>query len=598
MKFLKTFLASLLAGALIFIVLPFAIMMGLVVALPSGEQAPMILSESILEIDLGEDWVDSPNADATPQFDPQTMMPKTSLSLLNILSAIEAAESDPRIKGIYLHMNGGGTVQGTALLEEVRDALERFKQSGKFIVAYDETYSQAKYYMASVADKIYMQPQGSMEWMGLSSEVMFYKGLFDKLGVKVDIFRPSSCKYKSAVEPFFLDKMSAENRQQMQELIHSMWATISGTVAEARQIEVEKLTSITDNLEVTLASEALAHGFIDGMKYEDEMDDVFNGLGVQATADGSHNMVSLGSYCSSLKPALGKTSDREIAVVYADGEIVDGEGEGATIFGRSLQEKLREVRLDDRVKAVVLRVNSPGGSALASDVIWREMSLLRQVKPVVVSMGSYAASGGYYISSPADIILANRTTLTGSIGVFGMIPQLGEALRKNLGVTTDQVKSNREGGLSLMRPMSPTQRAALMRGVDQVYETFTGKVSEGRNLKLERVLEIAEGRVWSGTDAKQIGLIDDFGGLTQAIVIAKQRVSPDEAFTIREVKDEPSGLVALFSMLNVRGAKILGKISQQLTSPLVKPLSEEYRALNDALKQQGVVCYCPYRLSL
>ena len=298
---------------------------------------------------------------------------------------------------------------------------------------------------------------------------MFYKGLLDKLDLKVEVFRPTVCRYKSAVEPYILTRMSDENRRQMQELVDSMWATLSGDVCEARGIDPAEMKRLTDNLQVVLPEDALAHGFVDGLVYEDQMDDIFVELGAEKESD-DYAFVTLGDYASQVTVPLRGIDAGSVAVVYADGEIVDGEGSGK-IYGNTLARTLREQREDDKVKAVVVRVNSPGGSALASDIIWREMELLRAEKPVVVSMGSYAASGGYYISCPADVVLADRLTLTGSIGVFGMYLYTPDALKNKLGITLDGVKSNASADMGTMAPLTPAQRASIMRGVDKVYET-------------------------------------------------------------------------------------------------------------------------------
>ncbi len=598
MKFLRNFLASLLAVLVGLLILPmifFAIVGGI---LGSMEKPVVLQPESVLKIDLAEPIVDSPNFDMMGQFDPQTMQSIQPLSLFRVLTALDVAKVDPNIKGIYLRMNGMGGVAGSGLAEELRRALEEFKQSGKFIVSYNETYTQGSYYLASVADKIYLTPQGGFEWMGLSSELMFYKGLFDKLGINVEIFRPTVCKYKSAVEPYFLDKMSAANREQMEALMHSMWGTISKTVAEARKIDPETLNRIADGLEVTLAPEALKAGFVDGVIYEDEMNKVFSDLGVRENAEGGFNMITLGEYVSLKVFPVMMYPKNQVAVVYADGEIVDGEGSGAKIFGNSLAEKIRKVRLDENVKAVVLRVNSPGGSALASDIIWREIELLRDKKPVVVSMGSYAASGGYYISSGSDLILANRMTLTGSIGVFGMIPNVGKALEKNLGVTFDGVKTNKEASMSLMRELSPVQKKAIMRGVDDIYSRFTHLVSDGRNLEYEKVLELAGGRVWSGADALEIGLADGIGGLKEAIALAVERAGMGEKFSVREVTDEATWLAELLSSLNSSQMKLLSKMGVMSLLTDENVVADRFDQLREAVSQRGIVMYCPYKLTL
>ena len=590
MNFVKTFLAGLLAVVVgMFLVFFLWIFLLLGIA-GSMEKSVAVYPESILKIDFSEMLTDAPSSDPLAGIDVTTLQSMPQLSLFKALRALEAAAADDRIKGIYLRMNGTGGIAGTALLEELREALEEFKQSGKFVVAYNETYSQGQYYLASVADRIYLQPEGGMDWSGLASNVTFYKGLLDKLDLNVEIFRPTACRYKSAVEPFILEKMSPSNREQMQALVNSMWGTISGAVCAARGIDSVEMRRITDNLEVTLADEALKYGFVDELLYEDQMNDVFDSLGVESDG-GDYRFVTLGEYAAQVGADLKNISADRVAIVYADGQIVDGEGYGREIYGNTLAAKLADVRRDDQVKAVVVRVNSPGGSALASDVIWREMELLRAEKPVIVSMGSYAASGGYYISCPADVIVADRLTLTGSIGVFGMILDPRDALKNKLGITIDGVQSNRSSDFLGKGPLTPVQRAMIMRGVDRVYTTFTNDVSEGRNLPIERVLEIAGGRVWSGEEALGIGLVDACGGLKTAIALAVDKAELGENYRVVEVTEQPTGLAAVLASLS-------RSVRASFTRSELGGMMKEYETVREALSQQGIVMYSPYRVEL
>ena len=587
MNFVKTFLAGLLAvivGTFLVFFLWIFILLGIA---GSMEKSVAVHPESILKIDFSEVLTDAPSSDPLAGIDLMTLQTTRQLSLFKALRAIEAAGADDRIKGIYLRMNGGGGVTGSALLEELREALLEFKQSGKFIVAYNETYSQGQYYLASVADKIYMQPEGGMEWSGLASDVMFYKGLLDKLDLRAEVFRPTACKYKSAVEPFILDKMSAANREQMQALVNSMWGTISGAVCESRGIDSVKMRRITDNLQVTLPEEALEYGFVDSLLYEDQMEDVFAELGVSDDYD----FITLGDYASQVGADLKNISADQVAIVYADGQIVDGEGYGKEIYGNTLAAKIAGVRDDEKVKAVVLRVNSPGGSALASDVIWREMELLKAEKPVVVSMGSYAASGGYYISCPADVIVADKLTLTGSIGVFGMILDTREALKNKLGITIDGVQSNASSSFLATQPLTPVQRSMIMRGVDKVYTTFTNDVAEGRNLPIEKVLDIAGGRVWSGADALGIGLIDTYGGLKTAIALAVDKADLGDNYRVTEVTETPTGFAAFIASLNM-------SVREAFTRSELGLMMKDYNTVREAFRQQGVLMYSPYKVEM
>lgn len=591
MNFIKTFLAALLAFVLGSLAILLFGMFILFAIAGSMERTVTVKEGSILRIDFSEVINDAPSSDPLAGFDFRTLQSTRQLSLLKVLRTLEAAAVDDRIEGIYLRMNGTGGVTGTALIEELREAIEFFKQSGKFVVAYNETYSQGQYYLASAADRIYLQPEGGMDWSGLSTSLMFYKGLFDKLDLKAEVFRPTVCKYKSAVEPYILDRMSEANREQMQALVDSMWGTIAEAVAASRGIDVERLNEIADKLQVTLPEDALKYGFVDGLLYEDQMKEVFAELGVEDDGEGNYDFVSLGDYASMVGVDLDNLGADRVAVVYADGQIVDGEGYGDAVYGNSLAAELADVRRDEKVKAVVVRVNSPGGSALASDVIWREMELLRAEKPVVVSMGSYAASGGYYISCPADVIVADRLTLTGSIGVFGMFLNPIDALKNKLGITLDGVKSNASAGMGSVEPLTPAQRASIMRGVDKVYETFTQDVAAGRNLPIEKVLDIAGGRVWSGSDALGIGLIDAYGGLKTAIALAVDKAGLGENFRVVEVTQQPSGLAAMLSALNVSVRKAFVRSELQ-------ELFGGYDRVQRLLRMQGVLMYSPYEVEL
>lgn len=590
MKFVKVFLAALLAfvaGTFLCFFLWILVLVGMAGSM--GGSTEPVTDNTILKIDFSEMITDSPSMNPFAAIDFKTMQSTPQLSFFSALRAIDAAATDDRIKGIYLRMNGLGGVSDTAQAEELREALKHFKESGKFIISYNETYGQGQYYLATVADKIYMQPEGTFDWAGLSLQSLFFKGLLDKLGIEVQIFRPTACKYKSAVEPYFLKKMSPENRAQTEAMISSMWQTITTAISESRGVSVEELNRLADNLSVILPEEAVKAGLIDGVKYEDEMESVFEELGVEKGLDDELNFVTLGGYASQVGADVKKLTAPAVAIVYAEGQIVDGEGTDGMIYGNTLAAKLREVRLDEDVKSVVLRVNSPGGSALASDLIWREMELLKAEKPVIVSMGGYAASGGYYISAPADAIVSDRMTLTGSIGVFGMIPNYGKAMEQKLGITIDEVKTNASAGMGGFKALSPNEHRAIMRSVDRVYERFTGLVAEGRNLSIERVLELAGGRVYTGAEALEIGLVDMNGGLKAAIAVAVEKAGLGEDYRIEERLELPTGLAAYLSAFSAR-------VKASWEASELGVVMKEYRAIQEALSQTGVVMYSPVKV--
>ena len=585
LSFGQAFVAALLAfvaGSVVVTVLSLMFFSG--ISAMFAPEVKGIPEKAILHINLEQSLVDAPSKNPMGSFDFVTMSSTSSLTIYDALRALESAASDERIEGIYINYTGGGTVSLT-LLEELRAAIINFKQSGKWVVAYNDTYSQGGYYLASVADKIYMQPEGSFDWSGLQMNTIFYKGLIDKLGVDIDILRPTVCKYKSAVEPFFLTEMSDANREQMQELADGMWDVVLDAVSSARGIDKQELNRLADELAIVLPKHALEHKFIDGVKYADQMEELFEEeYGIE-----NAEYISLSDYASSLVTDPKRASAPKVAIVYANGEVIDGEGSDDNIYGYSLSKTLRKVAEDDDIESVVLRVNSPGGSALASDIIWREMENLKAKKPVIVSMGEMAASGGYYISAPADAIVADRSTLTGSIGVFGMIPSFGKAMEDKLGLSVDGVKTNANSGMGNgFSALSPTQYRAMMQGVDRVYERFTSLVAEGRNLTIERVLEIAEGRVWSGEQAQQIGLVDTCGGLMAAIAIAIDKAELGDNYQIVEVEEEMDGLMAIFNSLNI-------KVRQAMTSRTeLGELYNEYRHLEQMVGKEGIYALCPY----
>ena len=589
MKFFKVFLAALLAvvvAGIIKLIFWLAVLGGVVSSTGSEVR---VKNNSVLTMDFSEIIADAPSNDPLAGIDLMTLSAMNRISLYDALRAIDAAAADKRIKGIYIRpMNGGGP-EGWSIAEEVREALEEFKQSGKFIVAYDDAYTQAEYYLASVADEIYIQPMGGLTWNGLAFTNIFYKGLLDKLGVEPEIFRPTVCKYKSAVEPYFLTKMSDANRQQMQELADAMWSVIGSQVAESRSLSVERLNELTDKLAVCEVEDAVKNGFVDAAAYEDEVEARISEL---AGSD-DWNEVSFGDYASQLAPDVSHLSAPRVAVLYAQGSIVDGYAEGGRggdqIYGNTLAARIAALRDNDEVKAVVIRVNSPGGSALASDVIWREMVRLREVKPVIISMGEYAASGGYYISAPADAIVTDRLTLTGSIGVFGITLNPAEALRDKLGITFDGVKTNSSADMQMPgHKLTADERAFMMRGVDNVYGRFTSLVAEGRNLPLERVLEIAEGRVWAGTTACEIGLADACGGLKNAIAVAADKAGLTE-FRVTEELEAPTGVAALFSSVKV-------SIRERVLRSESPELYRMMKRVREAMSQNGVVMYTDVRV--
>ena len=600
MNFWKVFGAALLATVAASIVSSFISLFFLVglsgAFMPTN--LPKITDQTIVKIDFAENITEAPSKMPFSPMDLASMSVTPTTHLLKVLQGIEKAKYDDNVKGLYLNFTGMGQPTNGAL-EELRRAIIDFKQSGKFVVAYNEGYSQYTYYLASAADKVYLHPEGHFSWAGVAFPQLFMKGAFDKLGIKAEVFRPTACKYKSAVEPYIREDMSPENRAQMQKVADDMWSVIVNGVAESRNLSPAQLNAFADNLELSLPEDALKHKLVDELIYEDVMAEKFAEYGVKADDNNDYNIVSLGQYIA-LSPMFPKLSAPAVGIVYAEGQIFDGEGDDDNVYSANVVELLKKAREDDKIKSVVLRVNSPGGSALASDVIWREVELLRKEKPVIVSMGAYAASGGYYISSCADVILADELTLTGSIGVFGMFLEGENLLNKKLGINTDVVKTNSSADLGAgvmglgIRKFSDVERKALLRSVDKVYETFTSRVSNGRNLPMEKVLDIAQGRVWSGKHAVELGLVDANGGLAEAISIAADKAGIADNFRVKEVLEDPSPLAMLFQSL---GTQVKAVVTSKMDREVVEA-ADYYKSIKRELTREGVQAYCPYTFGL
>ena len=459
MKFSKVLLAAFL-GTLIALVINFFVKIGVISAMISSmskdtETATVVKPNSLLYMKLNYDIPDrsTDNPFASINFNSMETVESTGLS--QILRNIEHAQSDPNIKGIYLELSSIPT--STATLQELRSKLVEFKESGKFIACYGEAYSQSAYYIASVADHIWLNPEGMIDLHGMASQIMFYKHLFEKLDVEMQIVRGPNNRFKSAVEPYFLDKMSEANREQMEKLLGTVWGEILQGISQSRNISVDKLNQIADNLELmTSAEKSLEYGLVDQLYFKDQVLAELKNL----TGSDKLNAINNDNYAKSYKEK--NPSKNEVAVIYASGQIFDGKGSDDNIYSEDLSKTIRKAREDKDVKAVVLRVNSPGGSAVASAIIGRELDLTKEVKPVIVSMGNYAASGGYWISAKADYIFADPTTLTGSIGVFGTFPNLKGFLNDKVGLTFDVAKTNENADFgSVAEPLTPFQYAKL-----------------------------------------------------------------------------------------------------------------------------------------
>ncbi len=543
-QFLKTVFASMI-GVFLSTILMFFFVILLIVGIASSldsKKTGHAEKGTILHMKLSEEIIERASDNPFSNFNPMSLEVGKGLGLDRIMECLEKASNDPNVSGIYLEVPS--VSGGMASMEEIRNALVEFKKSGKFVYAYADVYSQGGYYLASIADQVWMNPEGMLDIRGMSASIPFFKGALEKLEVRPEIIRHG--KFKSAVEPFILDKMSDENRAQTAEYVDDLWSHYLAKVGESRKIPADSLKSYAANFKIRTADDAVKMGLVDSLAYMD----VFIKKLVEKTGKKKEDdleLVGLSKYYDFADPSPEKEPTRDkIAVVYAVGEIVSGKGGESEIGSESLSKTIREVRTDDKVKAVVLRVNSPGGDALASDIIWREMELCRKSKPVIVSMGDVAASGGYYISCNADSIFAQPNTITGSIGVFGLMFNIQDMLKNKLGITYDTYNTGTYADLgSMTRPMTDSERAIMQSFVEQTYATFTGRVSAGRSMSVAQVDSIGQGRVWSGVDAHRLGLVDALGGIDEAIAAAAKKAGVKN-YRIADYPKQKDPIQALF----------------------------------------------------
>ena len=531
-------------GTFLMLVILFLISIGIIAGIVAAASSVEVVIDKYTVLVLK---MDKPIADRVPKMPVLVMFGAEKYSgLTEILKNLKKAKTDKNVPGIYLDLS---TVQASmATVEEIREGLLDFKKSGKFIWAYSEGYDQKSYYLASTADKIFLTPQGIVFFTGLSANMMFLKGTLDKLDIKIQVIRHG--KFKAATEPLFLDKMSKENREQTTELINNLWDKMISGISESRHISKDELNYIADSLKLSKASEALKYKFIDEIAYKDEfLKDLRLKIGLSEKA--RIKTITMDKYTDVEDHEKKNTSRDKIAVIYAQGSIAGGEGNDQSIGSERISRAIRKAREDDKVKAIVFRINSGGGDGLASDIIWREVALAAKTKPVVASFGDVAASGGYYIACAATRILAEPNTITGSIGVFGLIPNFEGLMKNKLGITFDEAKTNKNSGfIPVQRALTPFEYATIQKEIEDFYDTFITKVAEGRKLTKAQVDSIGQGRVWSGVDAKQIGLIDDFGGLNKAIGLAADLAKlksykiwalPEQKDPIQQIIDEIFG---------------------------------------------------------
>ncbi|WP_414573979.1 signal peptide peptidase SppA [Nostoc sp. CCY 9925] len=577
----------------------------LLAATSTKDTGPEVKDKSVLVFDLSMKITDGePNSGEFFQ-NALSGAVEERMTLRKVVETLEKARRDPRIVGIYLDASRESETSniGYASLKEIRKALEEFRTSGKKVVAYGSNWSEKEYYVSSTANSIVLNPLGLMEVNGLSSQLMFLTGALQKYGIGVQVVRVG--KFKGAVEPLILTKLSPENREQTQKLLDDVWGEWRNAVGSSRKIQPEQLQAIADNQALLEATQAKNSGLVDQVAYADEVVSDLKKLTDSDKDDKTFRQINLNDYAQVAGKSLGveRNSKNKIAVVYAEGDIVDGTGEDGEVGGDRFAKIFNRLRQDEDIKAVVLRINSPGGSATAAEVMQREVKLTRQKKPVVVSMGDTAASGGYWIASDSNRIFAEPNTITGSIGVFGILLN-GQKLANDNGITWDSVKTGRYAdSQTASRPKSPQELALYQRSVDRIYNIFLNKVSQGRKLPEQKVAEIAQGRVWSGVAAKEIGLVDEIGGLNSAIAYAAKEAKLGEDWELQE-----------YPRFSTFGERFFGRATQEVQDNLgieptqlkpSNPLTAEFQKLQQQIQilqkmndPQGVYARLPFNLKI
>lgn len=585
LNFLKYVLAT-IVGLLVFFFIGVLLLIGIAASSASQDEV-QITKGSILELKLDNTIAERDPENPLAELGFAFGSLSSTDGLDQIKAAIRRAKKDDNIEGIFLNL--GFVDAGMGKMEEIRNELINFKKSGKFVVAYGDVATEKGYYLTSVADKIYLNPLGALEFNGMSSEVYFYKNLLDKLDINVQIFKVGT--YKSAVEPFFLDKISAPNHEQLSSFLNSINNFQLQNIAKSRGKTFDEIKNISDNMLVRNAEDAKKYGLITDVGYYDEAVDYMKSKAGVKESD-KLELVQLSKYKKVKDSGETNTSKNRIAVIYAEGDIVDGEGDEGNIGSTRFTEALREARMNDKVKAVVLRISSPGGSALASDVIWREVQLTKKVKPVIASMSDVAASGGYYIAMGCDTIVAHPNTITGSIGVFGIIPNIQGFLNNKLGVTVDHVSTGKFSDMpTITRPMTEQEQQIVQNQINQIYETFTSKAAKGRNMTQDHLKTLASGRVWSGVEAKQRNLVDTYGGLEKAIAIAAAKAGVEDDYRQLDLPRRKSFFEDLFGDVG-------SQVKEQSIKAEMGELYPYYKLYKKVEVMQGMQARMPYELEV
>jgi protease-4 len=569
-QFFKYFFAALLA-LFVFSVLAFFMLIGIAGALASKE-AVQVEAHSVLYLDLGKAIKEQTKEDPFALLEGEE--PYSQPGVYDMVQLLKHAANNDQVDGLYV--KAGSNANGFATNAEIRKAIAEFKEAGKFVIAYGEVIPQQAFYVASAAEKLYCHPKGGLEWTGLGMEYVFFKKALDRLDIEPQIFYAG--KFKSATEPFREEKMTEPNKIQSRELLEGIYGHMLESIAERRKLEVSRLRNLADSNLVRTASDAEKLGLLDGMQYEDEVKEEIRRKTGAASID-KIKFVSLAKYSEAVSALAGKGTDR-ITVIYAEGNIVDGEGDEGQIGGKKFMNYIRKARLDAKTKAIVIRINSGGGSAMASENMWREIELAKKDKPVIVSFGDVAASGGYYMACGADSIFAQPNTITGSIGVFSIVPNMQGFFSDKLGVTFDGVKTGPYANSpTVTEPLSPLQKKFFQEGVDSIYQTFLSRVAEGRKMPVAAVDSIGQGRIWTGTQALKLGLVDQMGGMEDALAAAAKLAKLD-GYRIRQFPERVNWL-----------ERITGNISKDVsTKSIRKTIGEDWHRVYEQWQslQEGI----------
>lgn len=585
---MKTFLKMLLATILGGFILLFLGFLLLITIASLAEPKTIVQPNTVLRFNLNTTLHDRADNNPFAGFNALNFQPESALGLDQIIAALKAAKEDDNILGVYLE--GGIPLGGHATLKEIHHALIDFKTSGKFIVGYTDIITQKGLYVAAAADSFFVNPEGIIEWNGLNASVTYYKEALAKIGLQPEVLRATNNRFKSAVEPYLLQSMSEANRTQLSTLLFSVWGTYLDDFAEARGISKESLNALADESIATDPARAAEAKLISGTAYYDHvLNYLLKKTGEEKPDDIKYT--SIGAYSEGKKLGGTKSIDKNrVAVIIAQGEIRDGEGDEYTIGSVRISEAIRKARLNDKVKAIVLRVNSPGGSALASEVIWREVALAREVKPVIASMGDLAASGGYYISAFADTIMAQPNTITGSIGAFGLFFTGEELMHNKLGLNIETVPTNKYSDLGTFdRSLSEMEKAILVKQVDKIYGTFKQRVAEGRNLTVEYVDSIGQGRVWSGADAQKLGLVDLMGGLSDAIELAAEKAGISNEYSVSVYPEQEDPIEQIIRQLS-------GDYQTKMLENQLGEYAAYFHLLKDIKQREGFQTRMEYEL--